>query len=263
METSTIIALLLVPIITFVVVWYFGQGKRGPENYYYIDYVFGVWLAFFAISRLLGIIYFSSDFNLDWSLLPLTQPDQDVLFLQTWPWQFFRVTDGKFMFVEVASAFVLVELVFRYLNSNRLPFKFLIKSRNFAFVLVVITMTPLLLVSQFNDYLPNEFDPAHVLIILFINTISGLVVVNLLDDARISGLVILGNHILCVIMFNIAYIGGKDLLVINIVHAILIAVHLFKLAGDWGRVRLTSSAQPRVRRGYGYNRRRNYIRSVY
>lgn len=233
MELTTLISLISAPLAAFLLVWYLGRQKQAVASFTLLDLLLLSWVSFFVVSRLLGIIFFATTFNFDWSVLPLTQPEENILFLQTWPWQFFRFGDGKFLFSEIVSGFVLAEILFGSLNTNRLSFKQLVKIRNQSFLGLVIITAPLLVAARINGYLARDFEPALVLVVLFINIISALVVVNIIDDIRYSGLMIFANHLLAVVLLNLTYVGNNSLLVINFVLAVILGIHFFKLLTDW------------------------------
>jgi hypothetical protein len=231
LEITTILSLALGIVLIPILGWYSARDSKPADTFRVIDIALISFVVFLVLSRALGLFFYSEGLPNSWSLLPITQPENEVLYLETWPWVIFRVIDGRFLFVEFIAALFLVELIFRNLFESRLGLKNLIKSQHVAAGVYMVALIPLFISAYFNGYLVEETDLPVTVLLATLAALNSLLLILFSKNAVLSKILFLLNQITAVAAFNFLYIGERSLIGVNIILiSLIIANALYTLS---------------------------------
>lgn len=154
----TIGALVLSFVLALVLTLLRRQGRGKLLSFYGLDIAFTSLIIYFLLARIAGLLLHADELaTVGWSFFPLTQPDEQILLLENWPWMFFNFLDGRFLFLDVGLCFVLAVMLGNLTMSQNLrgySERFKLERRQFA--ILVVCLTPLLLATIANGYLAGN-----------------------------------------------------------------------------------------------------------
>lgn len=228
--TLTIIATITSFSLILLFSWFFGRKYQQKMGFQLLDVGLLSFLLFIIIARILGIIYHYPEFwGLGWSLLPVSQPESEIVFFSTWPWAFFRFTDGYFLFVEAASALLLSKQFIKTIHKqNLLETGFYSRFYNTTSIIQMAVVVPFALAALANGYLQSDFDPSLPVFIVFSAVVLLLLfrVVNK-DELQQSLLLVLTQFLGVMFLRLTATETAKDLSGVYLFYAILISLSIF------------------------------------
>jgi len=229
----------------------------------------------------MGLILFNSQrvYN-GFSLLPVTQPESEILLLANWPWSFFRITDGAFLFLELGTGFILAILILGFFHRERgLLDPYTIKR---SVIIYALSALPLALAGLVNNYLTADFQSSPALVMLVLSVIA-LILVNFIEITIIKvHIFTLLMQLVALVYLNASYSGGGtatatdassavtvDLSGVNTIYALLIALNglilVIKLSKSKSDVPIPNQPESAnsVRRPANYRQRTNYVTNSY
>lgn len=172
---ASLVALLIAVLICALASWYFGKKLGEIKSYQLLDRSLLVVVAFLLLARILGLIFYAQqNIGVGWSLLPVDQVEEGLVFFSQWPWIFFRFTDGQFLFLEAASAYVIADIILSFVQRHSENRKTVSLYYQLSFLISMLAVLPLAVSSYLNGYL-SGFLQFPVPVFIFVVQLAAIV----------------------------------------------------------------------------------------
>lgn len=225
MELATILALVIGILVIPALSWYLTRKRELSVTFRLIDFSYLTFFTGLLLSRLFGLIYNSASLTSDWSVLPITQPGEEIEYFAELPWALLNITDGNFLLMELASGFVLAHFVFALFNGRRVSFRKISEQRYLAFAVSSIAIVPLGLAAVYNGYLENQFDPHWPVMFVLLNLLGFLAMLNLYTSRNAARLLVILAQLFPIIILSLTAISSeKNLEGVNALAGILLII---------------------------------------
>jgi hypothetical protein len=256
-EIITAVSLILGLGVAMFAAWRLSANKTQTTSFQMLDAVIVSIIAFLLLGRLLGIVYYYQNFgDLGWALLPVTQPDTDILWLEHWPWAFFKFTDGFFLFTEAATAIISANVILSILHGR----KYNLEEGKLSTVVFAVSLglIPFALAMWYNRFLVADFQPALAVFNLAL-LVSGVVISRIFKKNNlVLALWMILIQFLTIVFLNVAATSqSKDLSGIYLVMAVFIAIGIFNLVATVGKM-LRELGKQRIKQQAPYHGRQQY-----
>lgn len=203
----SIVSLVLVLPITIFSGWQLSGKLGATRSHRVIDYVLLSWLVVIVLARILGLIYYSSTLeSTTWSLLPVYETNFGIEWLTTWPWLFFNILDGKFMFLDFIAPILLTDYFISMLNQANNKGKFSDIFKQYSVLIYIASAIPFIMALLFNKHLSGQFNPP-VWIMLTVSLLLLGIARLFVTDNRIFRLLAIVINIVPLVYINLTKTG--------------------------------------------------------
>lgn len=158
LAVTTITGLILSLVLLFALSWNRGRRLGELKAFQLVDFALITLIVYLVLSRILGLVFFSElNTGVEWTLLPITQPEQEIVFFSGWPWAFLRFSDSQFFLTEITSSFIIADLIHSAIHQQRARHPKANLMLQLAFVIAQLGLLPLLSTAILNKHLDIYF----------------------------------------------------------------------------------------------------------
>lgn len=238
-QLTTLIALIVSLAVLFLSGSLFARQSNRADTFRALDLAVVSWISFFIISRVLGLILNASQLSeVGWSVFPLTQPVDQILVFNSWPWLFFKITDGLFLFLEAGGGILAALLILQIFHRNTKLHNQQVLTT--AVKIYFASLIPLAIAAIVNSYLAGNFSiPAGIFLLTTLGISFALSLTTRINIIRLH-LIVLAGQFAALIFLSVAASSDSNLQ-IEVVRVVYVLIMLITVGSWFNQARILSA----------------------
>lgn len=159
----TIIALVASLVVAVLGSWYLQKFLKLKRSFELLDKILVSLVLYFVFGRLLGLVYYWDEVSsVGFALLPVTQPGNEILLFEQWPWIIFQITDSRMFLLEGLLAAIFGDIITSLGERSKRDADSRLRNQQYFFLVFAIVLIPLQLAQLVTGHLQSDLTSPQI-----------------------------------------------------------------------------------------------------